>query len=42
MSYVSPEETARVLELSIHFAREGMTPTATCPTIATRHRWRVR
>ena len=25
MTYMSPEETARVLELSMHFAREGMT-----------------
>lgn len=25
MTYMSPEETARVIELSMHFAREGMT-----------------
>jgi ankyrin repeat protein len=25
MSYLSPDETARVVELSMHFAREGMT-----------------
>lgn len=25
MTYLSPEETARVVELSMHFAREGMT-----------------
>jgi hypothetical protein len=25
MSYLSPEETARVVELALHFAREGMT-----------------
>jgi ankyrin repeat protein len=25
MTYLSPDETARVIELSMHFAREGMT-----------------
>ena len=25
MSHLSPEETARIVELSMHFAREGMT-----------------
>jgi len=25
MTYMSPEDTARVIELSMHFAREGMT-----------------
>jgi ankyrin repeat protein len=25
MTYLSPEETARVIELTMHFAREGMT-----------------
>jgi hypothetical protein len=25
MTHLSPEETARVIELSMHFAREGMT-----------------
>jgi ankyrin repeat protein len=25
MSHLSPEETARVIELALHFAREGMT-----------------